>query len=168
MLRAAGGLSVALVVQTFGLAATGLRRMELYIDALGLSVLRLYASLGMLTFCLLLGILLAGILTRRHLAWLVARQLLAGALVLSLTACVNVDGLVARTNLERARHGAEIDIDYLAKLSADAIPPLEEAAASGDGELARGAARALESLRAPRLEPATGLGGWNLSRARNR
>jgi hypothetical protein len=40
---------------------------------------------------------------------------------------MNPDALIARTNIERARYGEELDAYYLSTLSADATPVLVEA-----------------------------------------
>jgi len=48
------------------------------------------------------------------------------AAVLAVNA-VNPDAVIARTNIERARHGEELDAYYLTTLSADAVPVLVEA-----------------------------------------
>ena len=48
------------------------------------------------------------------------------AAVLAVNA-VNPDAVIARTNIERARHGEELDAYYLNTLSADAVPVLVEA-----------------------------------------
>jgi hypothetical protein len=48
------------------------------------------------------------------------------AAVLAVNA-VNPDAVIARTNIERARHSEELDAYYLTTLSADAVPVLVEA-----------------------------------------
>jgi hypothetical protein len=72
------------------------------------------------------------------LAWFVLtvmrnrRDLFAfGALVAGFSAifainAINPDAIIARTNIERAEHGRELDVYYLTTLSADAVPLLVE------------------------------------------
>jgi D-arabinose 1-dehydrogenase-like Zn-dependent alcohol dehydrogenase len=64
--------------------------------------------------------------------WLVAG---AGAAALALVLVADVAGaeaFVARHNIERARHGADLDTGYLAHLSDDAVPAIASAVESSD------------------------------------
>lgn len=49
------------------------------------------------------------------------------AIGLMVLTAADPEAVVVRNNIERARAGASLDIDYLAGLSADAVPTLVEA-----------------------------------------
>ncbi|MCA9795457.1 MAG: DUF4173 domain-containing protein, partial [Candidatus Eremiobacteraeota bacterium] len=83
-------LVALLVTQTFGLAWSAIFRLHLYIQEFGLSVLRFYAAAGVVTMCLLLGVILVACLGRKPWAWVVARQVVAAMVVLALVGSVGV------------------------------------------------------------------------------
>ena len=91
--------------------------------------------------------------------------LVAGfAAVLAVNA-MNPDALIARPNIERARHGEELDASYLTTLSADAVPVLIEALLRiGDHHVGQGYTLERAVLdRWPRNH--TDRRTWNLSRS---
>jgi hypothetical protein len=115
----------ALVVVLVGLVVlvmvSALGRMKLYVTAYGLTEDRLYAT----AFMAWVG---------GALVWFVATELrdrsqrfttgavVAGFAVVAALNVLNPDGLVARTNLARARAGLAFDAAYLSRLSTDAVP----------------------------------------------
>lgn len=116
-------LSSGLVGLVVVILASAFQRLLLYADAFGYTRSRTYGQVGMAW----LGILLLWTL------WVALRgrvRVRPGALVtvgvgLALTITViDVDGFVARRNVERAVRGAELDTAYLARLSSDAVPAL--------------------------------------------
>ncbi|MGE0494665.1 MAG: DUF4153 domain-containing protein [Vulcanimicrobiota bacterium] len=160
-------LVALLVAQTFGLAGSAIFRLQLYIQEFGLSVLRFYAAAGVVTMCLLLAVILVASLSRKPFAWVVARQVVAAMAVLALVGSVRVDSLVVSTHLDRLRHGQKtIDIEYLGRLSTDAIPLLEKATADPDPEVRQAAG--LIAGRILDRRPTDAWQSWNLSRARSR
>ena len=111
-------LAIGLTLVVVGVAA---ERMRLYQDAYGLTVLRLVVLWSILWIALalvLVGAAVARVHARRH--WLTGALASATAIVLVALNVSNPEAMIARTNLDRARHGAQIDRAYLAGLSADA------------------------------------------------
>ena len=113
----------ALCVLTLVVVASALRRMGLYVEAFGLTRLRIsVAAVELWLGVVLVLILLAGVFGARLLPRAVAVSAAAGVLVFGL---VSPDGLVAGQNVGRHDKGMAIDIDYLRNLSADAVPALD-------------------------------------------
>jgi hypothetical protein len=118
-------LSLTIVVLTLAIVGVAIRRMMLYEDAYGLTMLRLYvvvfaAWLGLAL--LLVGALLLGV--RRDRAWfpgIASLSLLAVLLALNV---FNPEAVVARHNLTRPPSATPVDESYLADLSDDAVPTI--------------------------------------------
>ena len=143
-----------LCLSTLGVVASALRRLDLYVDAFGLTRLRLLAGVGELTLgAVLVLVLVAGVRWRG--AWLPRSVVATLALAMLLLAGANPDAVIAERNIERYRAGTRIDIDYLAGMSADAVGVLDALP---------------EPLRSCTLRgtgvDAGAVGGWNLGRAR--
>lgn len=121
-----GSSSAAL---TIGLVAVSLRRMFLYEDAFGLTMLRLYV----MGFAVWMAAVLAATAVataraaggRRWLGTFVVGSAVAGVLVLNL---VDPEAVVVERNLDRAAAGESLDLHYLAGLSADGRLRLLDAA----------------------------------------
>lgn len=152
LFRAMAGVQVALV---FVIAASALRRMQLYRDEYGLTRLRVFTTAFMIWIAaLLLWFALTVLTGKRH-------RFAAGVLTTAIATVVvlhaiNPDALIVETNLARAREGRRaLDAEYLMDLSDDATPAI----------LAN--ARAFPDLK-PLLgkERTLGWRTWNLARAR--
>lgn len=120
-LRIANGLMLLL---TLVILASAFRRMQLYIQAFGLSILRLMTLWGMLT--ILAGLLSAGWkLLRPHFSFfsVFAPFVLSTWCLFSL---MNPCGTIADYNVSRYLDGSlnQIDTDYLSELGPDALPSL--------------------------------------------
>lgn len=118
-------LAVGLLALLFVVVASALQRMYLYTQQFGLTELRLYTTVFMIWLSAVLIWLLATVLRGRR------DRFAFGALVSGLAAvllinAINPDALIARTNIARAQDGKELDVPYLASLSADAVPVLVE------------------------------------------
>ncbi|MEW6181177.1 MAG: DUF4173 domain-containing protein [Chloroflexota bacterium] len=116
-------LNALLVVQVLVILVSAYQRLMLYEQAYGFTRLRTYTHLfipwlGLLLLAVL-GFLFSNQMRRMGLALI----LFAGGFGL-LLGLWNVDGWVARQNIQRAMHGEELDGDYLQTLSADAVPDL--------------------------------------------
>lgn len=103
--------------------ASALERLRLYVGAYGLTDTRVYAAAVMLWVGLVLA-WFGGTVLRGHRERFVLGALVAGFVVLALLNVANPEAVVARTNLRRAVAGAELDVEYLARLGADAAPTL--------------------------------------------
>ena len=101
------------------------QRLLLYEDAFGFTRLRTYPHVFMLWigFALAAFILLEVSGRTRASGLIVLFAGLGFALTLAL---LNVDALIVEKNFERARKGAELDLDYLLTLSVDSTPTLVE------------------------------------------
>ena len=148
------GVLGALCLLTLVVVASALFRMHVYEQAYGFTRLRLLVSVfeGWLGLLVVLA-LAAGI--RLNGRWIPrAAVLSAGAALLGL-ALLNPDGYVAGRNVDRYLETGKADWEYLASLSADAVPALEHLPAGAQrcvfGPPTRGTDDWLE---------------WNLGRAR--
>jgi two-component system sensor histidine kinase BaeS len=130
------GLGTSVPSLALGLVVVSLRRMALYDQAFGLTMLRLWvvgAALWMGSVFVMTAVRNAGVPGGRN--WLVAGAG-ASAVALVLAADVgNPEAFVARHNLARADQGAELDVGYLVGLSDDAVPVLADALDGRGGAL---------------------------------
>ncbi|MFE7707721.1 DUF4153 domain-containing protein [Streptomyces sp. NPDC057486] len=113
----------ALCLLTLVVVASALRRMDLYVDAYGLTRLRIsVAAVELWLGLVLILIMAAGVFGARMLPRAVAASAAVAVLTFGL---VSPDGLIAEQNVQRYRSHHTIDIDYLRGLSADAVPALD-------------------------------------------
>ena len=117
-------LQVATIGLTVSVVVIAVRRLGLYSDAYGLTMLRLYCTV----FAWWLGavMVVTGIYLVRHWPhrWLpVAIGALAFATLVALNVA-NPERIVVEHNLAHAAEGADIDLDYFTNLSDDAVPAL--------------------------------------------
>jgi len=117
-------LSEIAVALTLVIVVVALRRLWLYEQAFGLTMLRLYSSL--LAAWIGAAFVLLGLLMARGggRSWFLPASVglgLAGVLALNV---VNPEALVVRHNVAHAEHGAGFDAGYATRLSADAVPAL--------------------------------------------
>jgi hypothetical protein len=142
--------------------ASAYQRMLLYRDYYGLTEQRFYALAFMTWLAVVCGWFAATVLRERRPGF-VPGALVAGYAALLLLNLVNPDAVVARVNLGRAAQGAPFDAEYLASLSADAVPSILDAIGRGgvpdscvlEGKVRRRWAKA--------LAPTDRSGTWNLS-----
>ncbi|MET9320461.1 DUF4173 domain-containing protein [Streptomyces sp. NPDC003038] len=110
--------ALALVV-----VASALRRMDLYVDAYGLTRLRVsVAAMEVWLGLVIVLIMAAGVFGARWLPRAVAGSVAAGVLAFGL---MSPDGMVAERNVTRYQDDEKIDLAYLQSLSADAVPALD-------------------------------------------
>lgn len=125
LVRALGALVPTLAL---GLVVVSLRRMALYDEAFGLTMLRLWVVGAAVWMALVLAMtVVRNASSRSDRNWLVAG---AGAAALALVLVADVVGaeaFVARHNVERAAEGADLDVVYLGELSDDAVPAIADA-----------------------------------------
>lgn len=110
-----------MIALTFVILLAAFRRLALYEEAYGFTRIRVMSAVFMIWLAILLGVLLAAVLRRRR-AWFWTGALVTAlGFVLSLNV-LNMDGFIARRNIERFHDTGKLDVEYLLTLSDDAIP----------------------------------------------
>lgn len=131
--RLLAGLLVGLVMVV--IVSAGLR-LRLYVEAFGLTDARYYAAAIMAWIAVTL-ILFAVTILRDRPRRFAAGALVAGILAVAALTFLNPDAAVARTNIDRAVDAeTAVDTDYLASLSADAVPVILPAVFDGSVAMA--------------------------------
>ncbi len=124
--RALAGWQILLVLV---IMASAIHRMALYQREFGLTEDRFFASAligGLAVTCCWFGAtVLRGSANR-----FAGGALLAWAGWLALLHVVNPERVIVETNLARAKSGQVLDVDYLSRLTSDAVPALVEGLAS--------------------------------------
>ena len=121
------GLGAAVPVLALGLVGVSVRRMALYDDVFGLTMLRLWV----VGAALWMGSVLVMTAVRNGRRpeggnWLVAGAGLSAVLLVVVADVADPEAFVVRHNLARAEAGAELDLGYLFELSDDAVPALAD------------------------------------------
>lgn len=143
-------LGAVVVVLVGVILVSAFQRLLLYEDAYGFTRARTYSHAFMVWLGAFLLLVLALELTGRvrYFATSLALSIVVFALALNI---LNVDGLIARHNLERAERGLELDVQYLLSLSDDAVPVLARGLPDLEGihrlEMASGLACRLDENR---------------------
>ena len=125
--RRVAALGVAVSTLTIAIVAVSIIRLMLYVDAFGLTMLRLYT----LVFAAWIGVVFLCVIGKElGIQWLVSRQgasiVASGLAMLFALNVMNPEAFVVRHNVD---HGAvRFDAFYAADLSVDALPALAEAA----------------------------------------
>lgn len=118
---AIGALLAVLIVITY-------RRLGFYIDAFGLTMLRLSVAVFLAWLSTVTVLSVGRTVVQRERdpdrAWLATTAVLGAAVFAIAVGAADPEAYVARTNLDRAAEGAEVDVIYLGELSADATPIL--------------------------------------------
>ncbi|MFE4702170.1 DUF4173 domain-containing protein [Streptomyces sp. NPDC056738] len=111
--------ALALVV-----VASAVRRMDMYVEAYGLTRLRISVLAGELWLGLVIVLIMAaGVWGARWLPRVVAASAAVGVLAFGL---MSPDGLIAENNVQRYEDTGKFDILYARDLSADAVPALDK------------------------------------------
>lgn len=126
--RSLSALQIGLVLI---IMASALQRMLLYVQAYGLTELRLYATAFMAGLTLVLVWFCVTVLRGRSESFTIGAVAVAFQILLLLNV-LNPDGLIVRVNASRAAAGEGFDEVYLGSLSADAVPSLLTALPSLD------------------------------------
>ncbi len=114
------GLLYLWVAQTVLLVVSSILRLDLYVDVYGLTRLRFAAFVWMVVVALGLVLLIAQMVQRVPVAWFGLRAAGLGIVALYVCALVNIDGYVARSNLNSPR----VDPYYVCGLSGGAVPAI--------------------------------------------
>jgi len=125
------GLQVFLVLQVGIVAASALKRMGLYQDAYGFTVLRLYVEWFIYFTLVVLAFVAASVIIQLKFTKFFYAGLIMSITALVVVFSVNVDFMIAKENVERYvnnKNGkAELDVSYLkSQLSADILPVFVE------------------------------------------
>ena len=107
------------VGQTMLLVLSSILRLDLYVDAFGLTRLRFAAFVWMGVVAGGLGLIVMQIITRQSLAWFFARAGGLGLIAFYVCCLINIDGLIARNNLAQG-----YDDYYLCTLGDGAQPAI--------------------------------------------
>ncbi len=102
------------------------QRLVLYETAYGFSGLRTYTHVFLLWLAALLVAVVVLEILRRERFFAIAALIASMGFAASLS-LLNVDDFIVRQNVQRAVDGGELDVSYLADLSADATPALAAA-----------------------------------------
>ncbi len=114
--------SLVLIIEIFVIIISAFKRLMLYQDAYGLTTLRLYVS-GFIMFLGVVFILLAIKLWReKEDNFFAFGALLSVITFLVVFNILNPDAFIAKKNIDRFNTGGGLDANYLATMSADAIP----------------------------------------------
>jgi Domain of unknown function (DUF4173) len=147
-----------LCVATLAVVASALRRMNLYMDAFGLTRLRLFVVVVEVALAVvLLLVLVAGVRWRG--GWLPRAVVQVAAVAMLGLALINPDALIVRYNAAAERDATLVvglDVGYLQGLSADAVPEINRL-----DEPLRSCVLQHLTVEAPR-----GVADWNLGRDR--
>jgi hypothetical protein len=117
-------LSEVVVALTMVVVVSALRRLDLYENAYGLTMLRLYAAVFVGWIGISLMLLGAWILKGRDLAWFPAAAVAAGLAALLALNIVNPEAVVVRRNVALAEGTGRFDPAYVSWLSDDAVPEM--------------------------------------------
>lgn len=114
----------ALCVLALAVVASALGRMWFYVDASGLTRLRLWVLVVEIWLGVVFALLIAAGLTRSA-GWLPRAVVLSGALTAVVYGLMGPDAIVAEQNVARFERSQQIDLRNVRTLSADAVPALD-------------------------------------------
>lgn len=119
------GLKTLFIALVLVIAYSALHRMELYQDAYGFTVLRLYVE-WTIYFAMAMLVFAAGsIIGKLKFRTFFYTVLITGLTAMTIVTSVNVDRLIARENVARVSFGKGLDMGYLlSELSIDTIPEI--------------------------------------------
>lgn len=117
------GVLGTLCALTLVVVASAVRRMDMYVEAYGLTRLRIsVVTVELWLGVVILLIMAAGVWGARWLPRAVAASAAVGVLAFGL---VSPDALIAERNAERYEETGRLDLQYVRELSADAVPALD-------------------------------------------
>ncbi|WP_195210374.1 DUF4153 domain-containing protein [Actinomarinicola tropica] len=128
-------LQVAAAVLTVAVVGVAVRRLGLYEDAFGLTILRFVSTVA--AWWLGVVMLLTAVYVSRpwRRTWLPAAVGASALIVLVGLNVANPERIVVEHNLARSSDGRHVDVGYLLGLSDDAVPALVDASASAPPEV---------------------------------
>lgn len=117
-------LSQACIGLTLVVVVSALRRLDLYENAYGLTMLRLYAAVFASWIGVSLVLLGGWVQKRRDRAWFPAAAVGAGLAALLVLNVINPEAMVVRRNVTMTERSDRFDPGYLVELSDDAVPAI--------------------------------------------
>jgi hypothetical protein len=112
--------SIVLIAQVFVIIASSLKRLDLYEQSFGFTVLRLYSHGFVFFVAVALLVLACKILIFRSQAWLTRAVLLVWVLFMFGINIINPHAFIANKNIQHFEKTKKIDINYITSLSKDA------------------------------------------------
>ncbi|MFJ9776474.1 DUF4153 domain-containing protein [Kitasatospora sp. NPDC101157] len=113
-----------LCLLALAVVASALGRMWFYVDASGLTRLRLWVLVVEIWLGVVFLLLITAGLTRRT-GWLPRAVVLSGMLTVAVYGLMGPDAIVAEQNVARYERSQQIDLRNVRELSADAVPALD-------------------------------------------
>ncbi len=119
-------LSIAAIALTLAIVAVAVRRLALYEDAYGLTMLRLYSTIFAFLIAGVFVLLGISMVKSHNSNWFVGASATLALVVLLVLNIVNPEAFVVNRNVDRqlAGQGAPFDPYYVSGLSDDSIPAL--------------------------------------------
>ncbi|MBD3311184.1 MAG: DUF4173 domain-containing protein [Candidatus Magasanikbacteria bacterium] len=126
-------LKVIFVLQVGVIAYSALKRMNLYQDAYGFTVLRLYVEWFIYFSMVILLFAAVSLVIENKFRTFLYSSMVLGVIALTVVSCINVDKMIANENVDRyLDEGKELDILYLTQdLSLDTYTEVRRAFESG-------------------------------------
>lgn len=158
-------LNCLLVVEVLLIMMSALKRLSLYEQAYGYTVLRLYSHLFLAWLALIFVCLVVHIFWLRRASQFALAVFVSALTFLGILNMANPDALVARQNVRRYQATGKIDVAYLASLSEDATPAISQLLDSRDEQIRQQVATQLHDR--PGLDASSN--GWqsfNVARRR--
>lgn len=130
-------LTNLLILQTIVIAASAFKRMYLYQEAYGLTQLRFLVEHFIIYLAIVLFVLFAVILARKHYSMFVKISFVISIVYLMFMTAFNMQGYIAKINIDRYFDGTDstVDMQYLYKLSVDIYPQIIRLSAAKDAEV---------------------------------
>ncbi|MBI1833504.1 MAG: DUF4173 domain-containing protein [Candidatus Andersenbacteria bacterium] len=126
--------SLTLIGEVAVIIVSAFKRLSLYIDAYGMTILRFYVA-GFIMLLLVLFVLLAvKFIRRKQEEFFAFGALLSVAAFLIAVNLVNPDAFISRSNMQQYNRTGKVDVSYIRELSADALPSKIELYTQVEGE----------------------------------
>ncbi|MEV4616436.1 DUF4173 domain-containing protein [Kitasatospora sp. NPDC049258] len=109
---------------TVAVVASAMYRMQLYVDAFGLTRLRISVAAAELWLGVVFVLIVVAVLSGSG-RWLPRAVVLSAVVGTAVLGLIGPDALIAEQNVARYERTGKVDIDYLRGLSADAVPALD-------------------------------------------
>jgi hypothetical protein len=116
-------LQTLLIAQVAVIAISALKRMNLYQDAYGFTVLRLYVEWFIYLVLLVLAFTGLSLFFKVTFRKFLYTNLILGVAAFTMVASINVDRMIAKENIRRfLQYNKTVDLSYVAQLSTDILP----------------------------------------------